>query len=99
MLRRQLPLLGLRRSARLDHEACEGLRVVLLDEMSATQRRVLLALCSGDFCQETTIRATRDRIAVAEAGNERLVPAAEHLKCAAIGGGLWVFKPNRNQGR
>src|SRR5262245_28499786 len=99
MLQRKSLLIGLRRNARLDYETRECLRIVLLDEMSAVQRRVLPVLRSGNLSDEATVCTARDRAAVAEAGHERFVPAPVHLKGTAIGSGLRVLEPNWNEGR
>src|SRR5208337_3201715 len=72
-------------STGLDDQPCERFRIVFLDEVAASQGCMRLAASPRHPVEEAAIQAARDRIAVAEAGDERLVPVFEHGPRAAIG--------------
>src|SRR5439155_18083930 len=71
----------------VDHDAGELLAAVLLEEVTgAGDGRMRLPPRAGDRLAEEHVAALRDRIGVAERGEERLLPPAERLPCPAVGG-------------
>src|SRR6185295_1667897 len=70
----------------VDHHSGQRFPAVLLQEVpAARQGRVRLTGGAGNGLLEDAVEALRDRVAVAEGGEERLPPATERVPRGAVG--------------
>src|SRR5690349_701295 len=70
----------------IDNDLGELRAVVFLQEMAgAGQCDVRLVLGAGNMSLEEAVRPARDRVGVAEDGEEGLVPAGERVPSAPVG--------------
>src|SRR5581483_1129843 len=84
----------------VDDDPAEHLPPILLEEVpGARDRRVRLARRAGHRLLEEPVPPARDRVLVAERGEEGLPPPAEDLPGLPVRAGRRVVGPDRNEHR